>query len=231
MSPKAAREPQTRMILTEIEKLDAIYPNMIATVKGLLDGKTTVSEAPARLKEIFGVDVTVYMVQHFRTTRWVPEKELMACKSATSKAAVEAVGGDAGVDAMVLAKLWETMDRMTIPQLLSARSLFIRVRAQNLKEQEFLFKSGQLKPGGTAGAEAEDPETKTKRVMNKIRGIFGLAPLQDDADDEEQDTECEANEAETGPPANQAAKSDEGPLPEGNTAGAIESQKKWRTEI
>ena len=67
-------------------------------------------------------------------------------KVETTQAAVEAFGGDSGFDTLLLAKLWELMDKMTIPQLLAARSLFVKIKAQNLKEQEFLFKTGQLKP-------------------------------------------------------------------------------------
>jgi hypothetical protein len=37
----------------------------------------------------------------------------------------------------------------------------------------------QLQAPG-AGEDGEDPEEKTRRVMNKIRGIFGLSPLKED---------------------------------------------------
>jgi hypothetical protein len=68
------------------------------------------------------------------------------------------------------------MGKMTIPQLISARSLFVKIRAQNLKEQEFLYKTGQLKPGG--GQEL-DRETQQRNVLRRVKEIFGLA------DDEE----------------------------------------------
>ena len=60
------------------------------------------------------------------------------------------------------------------PQLLAARTLFIRIKAQNLKEQEFLFKTGQLKPGPSCRPEV-DPETRSRNALRKFKEIFGLA--------------------------------------------------------
>jgi hypothetical protein len=96
-----------------------------------------------------------------------------------AKVAIEAFGGDAGLDAVILSKLWEMMDKMTIPQLIAARTLFVKVRAQSLKEQEFLYKSGQLRLG-PGGAEVPDAHTQQKNVLRRIKEIFGIT-----TDDEE----------------------------------------------
>lgn len=176
------------MVLTEIEKLDGRYPGVLFQTKAYLDRGESPQAIADHINAAFGISICGSTVSNFRAKRWTPERELKTLKAVTIKAAIETFGGDAGMDAAVLAKLWELMDRMTIPQLLAARTLFVKVRAQNLKEQEFLYKTGQLKPGGAPGSgeqEAGDSETKRKRVMNRIRAIFALPPLPMDAEDEE----------------------------------------------
>ena len=183
---KASRKSEkgriTRWVLTDVQKVDGSYPGVASAVRGLLDQGQSAEKIAERVNQVFGTSVNDSAVGQFRTKVWVPEKELVALKIVTIKSAVEAFGGDAGLDAAILAKLWELMDDMTIPQLLSARSLFVKVRAQNLKEQEFLYRTGQLKPAQASGDAAPDPETQQRNVLRRIKEIFGLAG------DEEEET-------------------------------------------
>ncbi len=167
---RKSQQPRKLMVLCEIEKLDARHPKLVFSVKAWLDLGRTTEEIRELIRQQFQVPVTSKMVETFRARRWVPEKERVKLKLATTKAAIEAFGGDAGFDAVLLAKLWELMDEMTIPQLLSARTLFLKVRAQNLKEQEFLFKTGQLR-----SEQEVDPQQQQRNVLRRIKEIFGLA--------------------------------------------------------
>ncbi len=170
---KGAKEPKSRhrqLVLTQIEKLDGHHPGLALKVKTWFEKGIECAAIPELLLETYGVTVTAREVETFRTRRWVPEKMAIQEKREALKAAIETFGGDAGLDAAALAKLWELMDRMSIPQLISARALFIKIRAQNLKEQEFLYKTGQLKPG-----QELDRETQQKNVLRRVKEIFGLA--------------------------------------------------------
>jgi hypothetical protein len=157
----------------KLEKIGGCTPDLLTVVKTHLDHGRTTAEIPALVYQQFGVSVTLQMVEGFRKKRWVPEKDHTAEKKETIEAAVAAFGGEKGFDALLLAKLWEMMDKMTIPQLIAARTLFIKIRAQDLKEQEFLFKTGQLKP--PKPEEEEDPIAQSRRAMQRIKEIFGLA--------------------------------------------------------
>jgi hypothetical protein len=174
MRRKPGEHGGTHLRLTEIEKLDGQYTGLAFTVRCWFDQGKTLDQIPELLQGRFGVTVTRGMVESFRCTRWVPEKEAIAERIATTQAAIEAFGGDVGVDALLLAKLWELMDKLSAPQLISARSLFVKIRAQNLKEQEFLYKTGQWKPSHAEG-DAPDPETQQRNVLHRIKEIFGLA--------------------------------------------------------
>jgi len=164
-----------RKVLTEIEKLDGRIPGLLINVKAWFDQGRPAGEIPKLLHHMYGVSVTETMAENYRCKRWGPEKESRALRMETTKAAIEAFGGDTGFDSFLLAKLWELMDKMTIPQLFAARSLFLKIRAQNLKEQEFLFKSGQLRPGQTSGGQEDDPHAQSRNALRRIKEIFGLA--------------------------------------------------------
>ena len=162
-------------VLTKIEKLNVDSPGLMTAVKRWFDAGVSSREVPALVKEQFGVSITEGMAEVYRCRRWAPEKQRMNEKKETRNSVVETIGGDAGFDAFALAKLWELMDDMSVPQLMSTRQLFVKVRAQNLKEQEFLYKSGQMTPG-QAGAEAPDAQTQQRNVLRRIKEIFGITP-------------------------------------------------------
>jgi hypothetical protein len=163
------------MVLTDIEKLGGRYPHLVFCVKAWLDQGTASEKIAALLQETFGVCVTRTVVENYRYKRWVPEKTFIALKSATKQSVINACGGDAGLDTAAMATLWELMDEMTIPQLLSARALFVKIKAQNLKEQEFLFKSGQLKPHKSPEEEEADRNAQSRNALRRMKEIFGLA--------------------------------------------------------
>ena len=54
----------------------------------------------------------------------------------------------------------------------------------------------RLHPADGVAADPAAEETKRKRVMNKIRGIFGLSPLPEDADSEEAEDPCPESDEE-----------------------------------
>jgi hypothetical protein len=198
-------------VLTEIEKLDGSYPGLGTKVRICLDQGIPVRQLQKMINKEYGVSVTKDMVAYFRTNRWGPLKDRIETEAVTVKAIIEAVGGDAGVDEFMSARLLEDVRALEHDELIDVKELFVKIRAQNLKEQEFLFNSGQLKLNKPADGTEEDAaaeEAKTKRVMNKIRGIFGLEPLPDEPDDqepqagnEESEDKSQANQGGIEPPA------------------------------
>jgi hypothetical protein len=95
-------------------------------------------------------------------------------------AAVEAFGGDQGIDALASARIFEIL--MTTGdwnKLTKVRELLCKTRSQTLKEQEFLAKTGQLNPpGGQDGGDGEDAESDAEAisVVDSIKRIFGISP-------------------------------------------------------
>ncbi len=172
------RASRKHFVLTEIEKLDGFHSGLATCVRTWLDLKVPAKEIAPRLEQQYGIPISASMVDSFRKKRWVVEKKRAAERSATMDA-IKAFGGDAGLDAELLAKLWELMDKMTIPQLIQVRTLFLKIRAQNLKEQEFLYKTGQLKFGAAADGPAADPQEQQRGVLRRIKEIFGLATDED----------------------------------------------------
>jgi len=163
-----------RVVLSELEKLEGKFPGLLVKVRTWFQQGEKSADIPKLLNSEYGVTVSVGVVDYYRSHRWAPYREKHALKVDTARVAVEAFGGDAGFDTLLSAKLWELMDKMTIPQLLTARALFVKIRVQNLKEKEFLFKTGQWKPPKTAEQEV-DREAQSRNALRRIKEIFGLA--------------------------------------------------------
>jgi hypothetical protein len=170
------------MILTEIEKLNGRHEGYAATTRQCFQRGDSAARTRRVLLLIFPeVPVTLDMVQSFRTKRWVPEKELLKLQNEATAALVDAFGGNEGLDNLASAKIHEllTEGKLSPSQLLSAKSLLGRSLAQNLKEQEFLHKTGQLETGEEVEETAEEHEAKRKaaslRVVAQIKEIFGIS--------------------------------------------------------
>jgi hypothetical protein len=187
-----------RKVLNTIEKLDATHSGLATVVRSQLDHGVSTQKVSELINKKYPVSVSQSSVGRYRTKVWVPDREKMREIGLTMQVIVKEFGGDAGIDALASARIFEILTTTEDwRKLTEVRELVAKTRAQTLKEQEFMFKTGQLKPGEGADAAAEDPaaeEAKTKRVMNKIRGIFGLDPLPYDTDD--QQTEAKNEESE-----------------------------------
>ena len=175
-----------RRLLTTIEKLDGRYPGLGTKVRIWLDHGETAEEIQKRLRDEYGVTVGDDAINYHRRNRWWPLKEQIQQELVTVKGIIEMVGGDAGIDMFMSARLLQDLDELKEKSLIDAKELFIKIRAQDLKEEEFKFKAAQMKPDGDdAELDPAAEEAKRKRVMNKIRGIFGLDPLPEEETTEE----------------------------------------------
>jgi hypothetical protein len=178
-----------RRILTKIERLNGSHPGLATDARILLDQGLSAKKVAEVLNEKYLVRISRSAVGKFRTDRWGPELDLLREKVLTAKAFVEQLGEDKGLDALLLAKLFELMGTLkTVEEVVALRQHVLKARDQDLKEKEFLFKTGQLKPGvasqgGEGDAAAEG--AKRKRVMNQIREIFGLPPLPEEESSQE----------------------------------------------
>jgi hypothetical protein len=109
------------------------------------------------------------------------------------------------LDLAAFARVRQLLGESDIKEANAVRLAVLKMRAQDLKEEEFKFKSGQLKPseaaeGGENDAAAE--EAKRKRVMNQIREIFGLPPLPEEESSQEPEDGSQESEdgSEASPP-------------------------------
>ena len=189
--------------LTDVEKLDGQFPGLAYEVKSGFDQGLTAAKVAECISKRFPVQVTKRKIQSYRSKRWVPDKKKLEEAALAAQAAVGAFGGDKGLDNVLSARLFEVIQEVRDwKQLSQVRAVLCKTRAQSLKEQEFLFKTGQLKQGKASGEGEEDAaanEAKTKRVMNKIRAIFGLEPLPDETSNQQPEAGSEASPVEVEP--------------------------------
>jgi hypothetical protein len=189
-SPDSTKPHKVRKlrVLTKLEKLEGQFPGIATEARQLLDQGVSGSKVAAILSAHFPVTLTESTVRCFRVKRWGPQKDKVQADFNALEVFFKKCGGNYGLDLAAFARVHELMNTSDIKEANAVRLAVLKIRAQDLKEEEFKSRADQLKPGKASDAAEEDPaaeEAKTKRVMNKIRGIFGLDPLPDDTGDDE----------------------------------------------
>lgn len=203
-------------VLTKIECLDGSHRGLAVDAKMMFDNGIPARCVGDALSRKYQVRVSKSAAERFRTKRWVPEREGTQKRLEASKAIWDLLGGNRGMDLLLFAQLFELLNTLKdVKQVVAVRDHVLKCRAHELKEDEFMFKTGQLKPGEASEDGEEDAaaeEAKTKRVMNKIRAIFGLSPLPDEASSEESDAVSQAMPEAVRPVHEGVKPREEGPL-------------------
>jgi hypothetical protein len=116
------------------------------------------------------------MVRSFRERRWGPQRDKVVDGLTNLEILFQKVGGNYGLDLAAFAKVHELLNSSDLKEANSIRLAILKIRAQDLKEDEFKFKTEQVKSGRGAGGEEVDPETQSRNALRRIREIFGLTP-------------------------------------------------------
>jgi hypothetical protein len=167
----------TKTVLSTIEKLDGQHPGLAFNTKNQFDRGVPVKDVTTFINNQYPVTVSEDVVGRYRTKVWAPDREKIHETSLLIRMIVKDFGGDSGIDALASAQIFEIlMAEKDWTKLTGIRALLCKTRAQTLKEQEFLFKSGQLEMSGDSRGESEEPETETMSAVDRIKAIFGISP-------------------------------------------------------
>lgn len=168
-----------RRIQNKVEKLDGRFPGVLSKVRVWFDQGYTTKQVSEFLVRDYHVHISPRTVGNHRCRRWSIQKSRVDDKAETTLAMNKAIGEDQ-LDARAKARLWDLMDELNPQQLLALRLYFLRFKNQDLKEKEFLLKSGELQAVLQAGAQEEPgSDAVTMQVVEKIREIFGIGPSQE----------------------------------------------------
>jgi hypothetical protein len=166
-----------RKVLTKLECLDGEHRGLATEAKMMFDRGVSAKRVGETLSKRYGIPVARSTAQGFRAKRWWPQRKSIEKQMEAAEAIYEVLGGNRGMDLLLFSKLFELLGTLKDPkQVVAVKDHVLKCRAQELKEQEFLFKSGQLKPDQSSDEEEEDSEEKTRKVVQEIRAVFGLGP-------------------------------------------------------
>jgi hypothetical protein len=163
-------------VLTKLEKLEGQFPGLATEARQLLDKGVPASKAAQILSAHFPVTLTESIVRSFRVKRWGPSKDKVEEGTRTLEIFFNKVGGNHGLDLAAFARIRELMDTSDIKEANSIRLALLKMRAQDLKEEEFKLKTCQLKASQSANGEDADPEAQSRKALQRIKEIFGLTP-------------------------------------------------------
>ncbi|MFZ0961667.1 MAG: hypothetical protein WAO35_12240 [Terriglobia bacterium] len=176
-SPDAPNPRKGRKLrrLTDIEKWDGRFPGLATQARQLLDSGIAVPKVAEILRSHFPAPVTASAVGSFRARRWGPQKDDLKADSRAAEVLFDKVGGNHGLDLVAFARVRELLKTTDIKEANAVRLAVLKIRAQDLKEEEFKFKASKLKPGQNSDDEELDPETQSRNALRRIKEIFGLA--------------------------------------------------------
>jgi hypothetical protein len=201
------RKVSKMRVLTKLEKLEGYFPGIATEARQLLDQGVSSGKIAKILSAHFPTAVTERIVRSFRTKRWGPQKDKVAENFDALELFFKKCGGNYGLDLAAFARVHELMNTSDLKEANGVRLAILKIRAQDLKEDEFKFKSDQVKPGQARGGQEIDPETQSRNALRRIQEIFGLTP-----------------EDAPGPPPSQAVLAVAGnhPLPKGEDKSPTE---------
>lgn len=174
------RRTSNYTVLTKVAKMDGAFPGLATEARMLLDRGVSTRRAAAILHGHYPeAGVSASNLAHFRSSRWIPLKQKCAEKFAHLQALFEEAGGNYGLDLAAFAKLGEMLDSASFKEANDIRLTVVKIRAQDLKEQEFDLKRQMGGEDSEAATESDaaDDDARTKEVMNKVRAIFALPAL------------------------------------------------------
>lgn len=173
-----------RKVLTKLECLDGSYPGLATDARMLFDRGISSERVSAAISQKYHVALTKTASEKYRAKRWRPEREATQKQVEAGRAIWEMLGGSVGMDILLFAQLFELLGTLKdAKQIVAVKDHLLKCRSQELKETAFLLKSGQLRIPVDKKDEQEDAaamEEKTKRVVRKIKAIFGITPDPED---------------------------------------------------
>ena len=122
----------------------------------------------------FPVTLTESIVRNFRVKRWGPQKDKVQTDFNALEVLFHKCGGNYGMDLAAFARVHELLNTSDIKEANSVRLALLKMRAQDLKEEEFKFKVDQNSDETSGGPEV-DPEEQSRNALRRIKEIFGLA--------------------------------------------------------
>jgi hypothetical protein len=171
---KKPRKARKLKVLTDVEKLDARFSGLATDARLLLDAGVASHKVAQMLSTRYPAQVKESQVMGFRKKRWKPQKEQIEKDFRTLEVLFNESGGNYGLDLMAFARVRELLQTSDIKDANSIRLAVLKIREQDLKEEEFKLKVSQVKPEQTAeDLEAESQEHQ-RRALRRIKEIFGL---------------------------------------------------------
>ena len=185
MSRSAGRRKKRKvskpLVLTDLEKLDARFPGLATQARVLLDKGVPVPKVTEILRAQYPVPITESSVNSFRKRRWKPQRQKIEADFRALEVLFEKFGGNYGLDLAAFARVRDLLNKSDIKEANSVRLAVLKMRAQDLKEEEFLRKTGQLKPSQGAAEQESDPHAQERKVLRRIKEmawvLLGLASL------------------------------------------------------
>jgi len=167
----------------KLQILSVEHPGMLQTVDTMFDKYATVLEVRRMLERKYRVVLGVTAIRGYKKNHWKARKDAVS-ERVTAMKSVSTLVGEEGLTAGVNALLWESLQEMSVPQLMTFKKVLndgekVRLvqRQFALHVKEYQQRKKQLRGGADEGTETVDPAedyAKAQRVVAQVKEIFGI---------------------------------------------------------
>jgi hypothetical protein len=171
---------------TKIQILSVKHLDLLQVVDRMFDKFATLKQVQVKIERTYHEDIALTSIRTYKRKHWKLQKDMVREQKATMKAIAEIIGED-GLTAGVNALLWQALQTMTPPQLITFKKVLSDGEKVELMKEQFALVAEEhrqkmkepgagmkaAKDGSEAGDAAED-YAKAQRVVAQVKEIFGI---------------------------------------------------------
>ena len=171
----------------KLQILSAEHPDILQAADAMFDKYLNVGQVRRMIERVYHLDVGDTAVRTYKQKYWQARKDAINERLTAMKAVSQLVGED-GLTAAVNALLWESLQEMTVPQLMAFKkvmndaqkvelmkkqfALYAQEQRQKMKERANAMKATQV------DAEVVDDYEAAQKVVEQVKEIFGIGTRQ-----------------------------------------------------
>jgi hypothetical protein len=170
----------------KLQLLSVEHPDLLQTVDAMFDKFATLRQVHDMIEHKYHEDAGITAVSTYKKEHWKRRKDAI-CERKNAMTAISELVGEDGLTAGVNALLWESLQAMTVPQLMAFKkvmndgekvqlmkkqfALYAQEHRQKMQERRDTAKAGKVTSEVVCGAE---DYARAQRVVRQVKDIFGI---------------------------------------------------------
>ncbi len=166
----------------KLQILSVKHPALLHVVDTMFEKFATVPQVRRMIERKYHEDVGATAVRSYKQKHWQVHKD-MICERKTAMKAVSQLVGEDGLTAGVNALLWESLQEMTVPQLMAFKKVLNDGEKVKLMKKQFALYAQEHRQkmkersgmqAGKGNIEVVEDFDAARRMVEQAKEIFGI---------------------------------------------------------